>query len=120
MMELREDPAVVLVYLVRQMAQARDELVVPQTEVDARRILYGAPADDHGGGPAPGDVLVQILAGAVLGGTVLIPSPGGLPCLYNSVFKHAGRAERYGRKQLGIFHDGSEMLAGNLPQGGTG
>ena len=54
MMELREDPAVVLVYLVRQMAQARDELVVPQTEVDARRILYGAPADDHGGGPAPG------------------------------------------------------------------
>ena len=36
MMELREDPAVVLVYLVRQMAQARDELVVPQTEVDAQ------------------------------------------------------------------------------------
>ena len=98
MMELGKDLAVVLVYLVRQMAQAGKELVVPQAEINARRVLYGAAADDHGGGSAPGDVLIQILACAAFGRTVLIPAPGGLPCLDYSVFKHAVRAERYGRK----------------------
>lgn len=86
-MELADDVTVVAMHRLRELGQARDELVVPDVAVAPGHVIPHDAADDHGRRSACCNAFVQTDCRASIGGTVIVPTKRRLARLHDAILE---------------------------------